>query len=228
MGDLRETDLYAPIKQFLEQQEFAVKGEIHDCDLVALRGDETVIVELKKTFNLELVLQGIDRQRISDAVYLAVPAPGNRSRNSRWQDIQHLCRRLGLGLLTVAFGTRTPRVEICCQPEEVAPKRNKARRTALLTEFKARATDRNTGGTTRRALVTAYRESALRIARHLADHGPTKLKDVRTATGVLNAGQILRDNYYRWFDRIATGIYQLSPTGAAAIETYRDVVNELI
>ena len=36
----RETSLYPPVKQFLENRGFDVKGEICGCDVVALRGDE--------------------------------------------------------------------------------------------------------------------------------------------------------------------------------------------
>ena len=59
-----ETSLYRPVKVFLEGLGFVVKGEVGGCDLVALKGDDlpiVVICELKLTFNLELILQGIDR-----------------------------------------------------------------------------------------------------------------------------------------------------------------------
>jgi hypothetical protein len=69
-----ETSLYRPVKVFLEGLGFVVKGEIRDCDLVALKGDNlpvVVICELKLTFNLELILQGVDRATTSDEVWLA-------------------------------------------------------------------------------------------------------------------------------------------------------------
>ena len=53
-----ETTLYLPVKRFLENLGFAVKGEVGGCDLVALSGGDppvVVIGELKLTFNLELV-----------------------------------------------------------------------------------------------------------------------------------------------------------------------------
>ncbi|HYD31748.1 MAG TPA: hypothetical protein VEB64_12975, partial [Azospirillaceae bacterium] len=56
-----ESELYAPIKSFLENQGYTVRGEVAACDLVAVRGDEPpVIVELKLKFSLPLVLQGVD------------------------------------------------------------------------------------------------------------------------------------------------------------------------
>jgi hypothetical protein len=69
---MAETDLYRPVKQFLEAQGYAVKGEIGPCDVVAVRGDESpLIVELKERLSLSLVLQAVNRLTVSDAVYVA-------------------------------------------------------------------------------------------------------------------------------------------------------------
>ena len=66
MAVLNETDLYAPVKQLLEEQGYTVRAEVDRCDLVAVRGGEPpVIVELKRRFALSLVYQGIERQRIT-------------------------------------------------------------------------------------------------------------------------------------------------------------------
>ena len=67
------------------------------CDVVAVRGKEPpVIVELKRAFGFGLVLQGVDRLALSDAVYLAVGAWPKNMRN-----VKKLCRRLGFGLMVV-------------------------------------------------------------------------------------------------------------------------------
>ena len=71
----QETALYPAVKAFLETQGFVVKGEICNCDVVAVRDGEppvVVITELKLSFTLELVLQAVDRLRAADQVYLAV------------------------------------------------------------------------------------------------------------------------------------------------------------
>jgi hypothetical protein len=55
MAVLNEIDLYAPVKELLEQQDYTVKGEVDRCDLAAVRGAEPpVIVELKRRFALSL------------------------------------------------------------------------------------------------------------------------------------------------------------------------------
>ena len=82
----REEDLYAPVKVFLETQGYEVKAEVRDCDLVAQRAEEPlVIIELKTSFTLPLVLQGIDRLALSDRVYLAVAVPLKPSPGSLWR-----------------------------------------------------------------------------------------------------------------------------------------------
>ena len=94
-----ESDLYAPVKAFLEAQGYAVKGEVRGCDAVGVRGDEPpVVVELKRGFGLGLVLQGIDRLTLTDRVYLAVGALPRRL-----AEVRRLCLRLGLGLLVVVM-----------------------------------------------------------------------------------------------------------------------------
>ena len=73
-SNLRETDLYAPVKALLEGQGYCVKSEIGAADIVVIRSEEDpVIVELKTGFLLALIHQGIARQAMTDAVYLAVP-----------------------------------------------------------------------------------------------------------------------------------------------------------
>ena len=76
----QETQLYAPVKALLEGQGYEVKGEVGCADVVAVNHDgDTVIVELKKGFSLSLFHQAVERQRITDAVYVAVPRGAGRA-----------------------------------------------------------------------------------------------------------------------------------------------------
>src|ERR1700741_4479472 len=125
----RETSLYLPVKRFLECLGFEVKGEICGCDLVALRGNEpplVVIGELKLGFNLELVLQGVDRAAACDEIWLAV----RMSRRGREHDarVRKLCRLLGFGLLGVSSRGQ---VEILVECGPWRPRRDQKRRSAL-------------------------------------------------------------------------------------------------
>ena len=102
-----ETSLYLPVKAFLEARGFTVKGEVCDCDPVGLKDGEPALVvvgELKLRFNLDLVLQAVDRALVRDEVWLASLASGRgkgRERNARFRN---LCRCLGSGMLGVNAG----------------------------------------------------------------------------------------------------------------------------
>ena len=207
-----EQDLYPPVKALLERQGYVVKGEVGPADVMARRGDEPpVIVELKLRFSLSLFHQAVARLTVTDLVYIAVPRPTGRTARSALRDNLALCRRLGLGLITVR---KDGRAEVHCDPGPHAPRKSKKRSEKLLREFDRLQGDPNSGGATRHGIVTAYRQDALRCAAHLAEHGPLKGALVAQATGVANATRLMADNHYGWFERVETGIYRLTEAGS--------------
>lgn len=121
-----------------------------------------------------------------------------------------LCRRLSLGLITVLPDGRC---EVHCDPGPYAPRKSKKRQQRLLREFEKLQGDPNAGGATRHGIVTAYRQDALRCAAHLAEAGATKGSAVAKATGVGRATGLMSANHYGWFERVSTGIYQLTEAG---------------
>ncbi|WP_138494076.1 DUF2161 family putative PD-(D/E)XK-type phosphodiesterase [Paenibacillus pinistramenti] len=227
MAVQHETELYKPLKLYFEKLGYLVKGEVRNCDLVGIHPGQTepLIVEIKKTFNLALLLQGLERQKLTSEVYLAVER--NRAKkgahNQRWNELAALCRRLGLGLMTVTFyKTKAPFVEVLCEPSgsEVNKRAYKLRTGRLITEFNERSGDYNVGGSTGRKLYTAYREKALKIAAAVQEGGqisPSKAKD---RSGVSAAAAIMQRNYYGWFRRVARGSYTLTSEGIAALAEY--------
>ena len=224
---MKETELYAPIKTYLQGQGYEVKAEIKDCDLVAVRGlEEPVIIELKLSLSIALLMQGIDRQTITDAVYVAVPAGKGKRWASQVKDGVKLCRRLGLGLMSVRFDATTPSVLVHCDAGPYKPRKVKMRKAALLKEFERRVGDHNTGGQSKRKIITAYRQDALRIAGALVE-GPNKPRILAVELGVEKAAGILQADHYGWFERVERGVYALRPTGFEALKTYADVVKAL-
>ena len=218
---VRETDLYAPVKTLLEGQGYEVKGEIGAADIVAVRaGDEPVVVELKSGFSLSLFHQGIERQAITDAVYIAVPRGTGKPFQKSLSANKSLCRRLGLGLMTVRL--KDGLVEVHTDPAPYKPRKSGIKKTRLLREFARRTGDPNSGGATRRGLMTAYRQDALRCARVLLELGPTKAAQVAKASGVERARALMADNHYGWFERVETGIYALCGKGAEALAQHGD------
>ncbi|MGB3554025.1 MAG: DUF2161 family putative PD-(D/E)XK-type phosphodiesterase [Jannaschia sp.] len=212
---MRETDLYPPVKAFLEAQGYAVKGEIGAADVVAIRDAEPpVIVELKTGFSLALIHQGIDRQAITPHVYLAVPDASGRRGWTALRTNLKLARRLGLGVLTVR--ARDGLVTVHCDPGPFRPRLLARPRERLLREFARRRGDPAPGGATRDGLVTSYRQDAMALAAHLSAHGPCKGSAARDATEVPHATRIMRDNYYGWFVKVSVGLYDVTEAGRAA------------
>ncbi|WP_054005784.1 DUF2161 family putative PD-(D/E)XK-type phosphodiesterase [Cypionkella psychrotolerans] len=209
---MKEADLYPDLKAYLEAQGYVVKGEVGACDILARRGDEpAVVVEMKLSFSLALVMQGVARQALFDDVYLAVPVT-EKGWRLRYKDIVALCRRLGLGLLAVKPGL----VEAHLDPGPYSPRKNTLRAGRLLREFERRVGDPNLGGTTGIKRVTAYRQDALRCLLAL-QAGAVKPAAIAKVAGVARAGDILRADHYGWFERVSVGIYALTPQGQAAI-----------
>jgi hypothetical protein len=218
-GVTMETSLYPPVKRFLEKLGFAVKGEIRGCDVVAVKGGEpplVVITELKLSFNLELVLQGVDRTAACDEIWLAVQS-STRGRENDTR-ARKLCRLLGFGLLGV---TKRGRVDILVEPRPWRPRRDRRRRSQLLDEHRRRQGDPVRGGGNRAPIMTAYRQQALACAAALTD-GPRRVREVKDA--VPDAPKILLHNVYGWFVRVERGIYGLAEPGKAALIRWPSVV----
>lgn len=210
---MKEADLYPALKAYLEGQGYEVKAEVGACDIMALRGDEpAVVVEMKLSFSLALVMQGVARQALFDDVYLAVPV-AEKGWKLRYKDIVGLCRRLGLGLLAVKPGQG---VEAHLDPGPYSPRKNTVRAGRLLREFERRVGDPNKGGTTGVKRMTAYRQDALRCLVALRA-GALKASAVAKVADVARAQVLMRDDHYGWFERVERGIYALTPLGLAAM-----------
>lgn len=212
---LREQALYPPVKALLERQGYEVKGEVGAADVVARRGEEPpVIVELKLRFSLALFHQAVARLAITDLVYIAVARPTGKSARRALRDNRALCRRLGLGLITVRADGMA---EVLCDPGQQSLRRSQKRASRLLREFDRLQGDPNAGGATRHGIVTGYRQDALRCAAMLAEHGPSRGIEVARTAAVPAATRLMRDNHYGWFERIGRGVYALTPSGSEGL-----------
>jgi len=216
-----ETDLYSPIAELLTAQGYAVRSEVRHCDITAVRGEELVVVELKRSFSIELLIQATRRQRITEVVYVALPRP---KWSRRWVGIKHLLRRLELGLILVSLDTKRPQVEIAFHPLPFARKRQRRAKTAVLREIESRSGDFNTGGSSRRKLMTAYRENALHVACCLEGGGPQTAVQLRAQGTGPKTYSILYRNVYGWFERVAPATYDLTAQGREEMGQYPEVV----
>ena len=212
-----ETALYLPVKRFLEKLGFSVKGEVGGCDVVALSGDDpplVVIGELKLTFNLELVLQAVDRAGACDEVWLAARMSMQGKGRESDARYRNLCRRLGFGMLAV---NGAGDVEVIVKPATTAPRRNPKKRSRLVVEHQRRRGDPALGGSTRAPIMTAYRQRALACASALSQ-GPRRVRDL--GGDIPDAAKILLSNVYGWFDRVERGVYVLTDAGRAALQRW--------
>jgi len=242
-GHLKETDLYAPVKAFLQSSGYEVRGEVADCDLTAVRGDELVVVELKRVFGLKLLVQAVNRQKAADSVYVAIPKPPRGRFSKGFWDMCHLLKRLELGLLCVSFRDGEATVDVALHPPDHTPRadgvgegrvepsrprgpgrtRSSRMRRSIIREFTGRSGDYNTGGSSRKSLVTAYRETAVRVACCLEKYGPLSAAELKAmGTGDRTWG-ILYRNVYGWFERVEVGRYSLHQAGKSALKAYPEL-----
>ena len=105
-------------------------------------------------------------------------------------------------------------VEVLLSPTALAPRRDPKRRSRLVDEHRRRQGDPALGGSTRRPIMTAYRQEALACAAALSS-GPLRPRDLRP--DMPNALKILRRNVYGWFVRTGYGVYDLTPAGHKAL-----------
>jgi hypothetical protein len=223
-----ETDLFRPISDFLVKAGYTVRSEVAHCDIAAVRDEELLVVELKTGFSLALLAQAAKRQKSADTVYMAVPKPKNFGRTKKWKDLVHLVRRLELGLMFVDAGKNKSRVEVVIDAvpfdREKSRQRHKKARKAALAEIRGRLSDFNTGGSTRTKLMTAYRESCIRIAVYLDINGPLSPKQLRClGTNPRKTGDMLYQNHYGWFDHPGKGCYAISDKGREALLEFPEI-----
>lgn len=226
MGFL-ETDLYEPIRAFLESEGYQVQAEIKNCDVYAVKDGETIIVELKKAFNLKLVYQGIDRQSVTENVYLAIPRPTKGQNEKSWKDMLRLLKRLELGLLTVALDSPTKNVDVILEPSDSMVRKNRKKQERLQAEAENRqVTDSNVGGMTRRKVMTAYREKAIELCCILEKNETITCEQLRQMGKDKKYEDILRRNVNHWFERVKKGEYALSAEGVNALydEDYEKLI----
>ena len=185
-----------------------------------------VIIELKTGFTLSLFHQAINRQSMTDQVYIAVPRKSGKGAMTAIRRNKMLCRRLGLGLITVRLKDKA--VVVHCEPGPFTPRKIKKRKVKLLSEFDSRHGDPNLGGMTSSGMMTSYRQGALRCAKVLHDEGACKAVYVAKMAGFKKARRLMAANHYGWFEKIDRGIYGLTPAGAKALEDHAEAVASMM
>lgn len=111
---MKESDLYRPVKAWLEAQGFRVVPEVpvlySAIDVVGVREDAVVGIEMKLCLSEKVIRQGWNLQMACDRGYLAVAS------KPRSVSIEQ-AKKLGLGVLRVKKGS----VEVLLEPNQKEP-----------------------------------------------------------------------------------------------------------
>lgn len=224
-----EKDLFLPIKNYFEGFGYVCDGEVNDIDLYMEKEGEGVAVELKQTLDFRAVQQAALRQKLVDCVFIGTFRPGDMFSHA-FRDKLYILKRLGIGLLVVS--PKTGAVEVVSEPvvSELSAfqRRNKGKKEALSTEFKKRRVKGNIGGVHGTKLITGYRENALTVLDALTEMGgEARASEVKKASGVEKAREIMYDNHYGWFEAMGKGVYRVTDEGYAALEEFEEILMNL-
>ncbi|MCF7930586.1 MAG: hypothetical protein K9L02_03640 [Acholeplasmataceae bacterium] len=217
---MKETDLYEPIKVYLESLGYTVKGEVGAIDVFAMKNEESIAIELKNQITLKLIYQAIERQKIADDVYIAIPNKAIKSHQANYRSFMLLLRRLSIGLIVVQDHTASVLLDPADYDLDLSKKRNKKKHSKLVKEFSNRNNDLNIGGSKGKRM-TVYKEKAILIAQTIHDYKILSPKIVKEMTGVIETSSILQKNYYGWFYRVRQGLYALTDQGISEIENIK-------
>ncbi len=222
--------MYLPIKKLFEAKDYIVKGEVKSTDITAVKGDEIIIVEMKMLLTFKLLYQALNRQRLSDNVFIAIPKPPYKKLIGKsFKEKEFILRRLHLGLILVDMENDIAQVRFFPKVFDVklSQAKSKKKKNQLIEEFNNRKSNSNFGGTSRTKIVTAYKERVIKLAHYLKEE-PKSTKELRILTSDKQVANLLQKNYYGWFQRVDRGIYTITEVGSKEIIEFKELINQLL
>ena len=224
-----ETDLFPPLKVYLEQQGYSVHSEVKNCDIAAVKDDELIIIELKTKLSMKLLIQAAKRKEITESVYIAVPVEGKKMYPGGNPEVKLLLRQLEIGLILVRTMKKKLRIEVLFHPFPYTRRKSGRKKRAILREIDGRYAEFNSAGEPAAGKkIFAYRQEALRIAAFLKQNGEMSPKQLREEGCSVKTQEIVSKNVYGWFERVTRGVYRLHPAGARALDVYAEAVEKII
>ena len=207
---MKESDLFKPVASLLKSQGFIVQGEIKNLDVFGVKDNTTIAVEMKLAINLKLIYQVVDRLRLVDLVYLAVPQKALKALKRQQKLLLALLRKLEVGLITVQDDRAVVVLEAKPFDAVKVHQRNKRKQQGLMKEFLQRLDHPQIGGV-KGPRLTAYRLRAMKIKDAMMIGKTYTIKQLKTLTNVADVASILRHNYYGWFTHPSRGLYSRAP-----------------
>lgn len=219
-----EKDLYKPVYDYFTSLGYSVDGEVLNVDVLCLKDDSVVAIELKTSLNYKVFEQAALRQKQIDLVYICIPKPRNL-RKASFKNKLYLLKRLGIGLILIDTNKN---VVIYSNPIETFNKtRRLTKKNDIIREIKNRSLRNNIGGTNKTKKMTAYKEKSIIVLYTLFESGPTKGSIIAKISGIANSTNIMYKNYYDWFKREDKGIYSVTINGLLALEEYKNEIEIL-
>lgn len=218
-----ESELFAPVKTLFENMGYQVNAEVKNCDVTAIKDDQLIITELKRSLCVDLLAQGLKRQKTGAITYIAVPKPKKYSPKT-FRDKLYVIKKLELGLIFVSLLGSHSYAEIIYDPKPFKPvRKDTVNLKRILNEIDGRSIDTNIGGVTGRKIATAYTEKCIHIACILDMYGELSPKEIRNYGGDKNCTSIMRTNAYGWFEHVKKGIYSITTKGRKDLLDYPEL-----
>jgi len=218
-----EADMYKPVKDFFTGLGYNVNGEVLGIDVCMQKDGVLTVIELKKSLNMTLLCQAVDRQSITSQVYIAVPRPRYPT-NRENTIIRRIVKKLDIGLIYVKLPENT--IEIIHFPPVELKNPSKKRAQKVTKELSGRSVDVNKGGQTRKPIATAYRERAVRVACALERGGALTVKELRVDYNCdKDTSSIVQNNFHGWFEKVKDGKTIRYGLSAKGIEMLLDESN---
>ncbi|ATF13535.1 hypothetical protein A616_16595 [Brevibacillus brevis X23] len=106
---MKESDLYEPVKKWLEQNGYSVFSEVSPryssrrVDVVGVNPESVAVVELKLSLSLDLLDQAVNWSNRKYANYIFIAVPWNRKGSPRIDNdlVRYICDQFKIGVLFV-------------------------------------------------------------------------------------------------------------------------------
>ena len=178
-----------------------------------------VICELKMSFNLELVLQGVERATSCDEVWLAAQL----SVRGKGREADRRFRRSAAGWVSVSRRIFVRPRRSAALPDAPQPRRNLKKRSRIVAEYNKRQGRSRRG---RLARADHDRLSSAGAGLRQRDDGRPEAP-ARSQEGHFPApAASCQHNVYGWFARAERGIYELTEAGRAALLRWPQAAQE--
>ena len=223
-----EADLFEPVKVYFEERGAKVYAEVRGNDVVLEQDGLYFGLELKKTFNLELIYQLLHRRGLFHGQYAVIQVVNGSFRNR--SQAMMLLSALGFGLIGVEFLKTKTKVSLMmqCSKQEKSIQINGKKRLRMISEITNRFMEYGRGGVQSGSELSSYRQRALFALWLIQMRGAIRPKDLDLCFPGKRVGNMLQQNLYGWFLKINRGTYTATDAGLTSYKAYEPIVQPML